>query len=58
MKRVIFILCYFAIILTTFGLLFKTMHWQGANIMLIFGIALLNLGFLPTYMLYRYKSAD
>lgn len=58
MKKAMFFLGYIAIMLTTSGLLFKSMHWPGANILLIIGIALLNLDFLPSYILYRFKSAD
>jgi len=58
MKKAMFIMGYFAIVLSTFGMLFKLMHWPGANIMLIIGIALFNLGFLPSYCTYKFKSGD
>lgn len=57
MKKTMFVLGYIAAALTTFGLLFKVMHWPGANIMLILGVAMLNFGFLPLYFSDRYKKA-
>ena len=57
MKKTMFVLGYIAAALTTFGLLFKVMHWPGANIMLILGVAMLNFGFLPMYFTDRYKKA-
>lgn len=57
MQKSMYIMGYLAAFLATTGLLFKIMHWPGANIMLILGIALLNLGFLPMYFYDRYKRA-
>ena len=57
MKKTMFILGYIAVILSTTGLLFKIMHWPGANVMLIMGIAVLNFGFLPMYFRDRYRRA-
>jgi len=57
MQRSMYIMGYLAVFLATTGLLFKLMHWPGANIMLVSGIALLNLGFLPVYFYDRYKRA-
>lgn len=57
MKKTMFVLGYIAAVLSTFGLLFKIMHWPGANIMLILGIAMLNFGFLPLYFRDRYRKA-
>ncbi|WP_417602381.1 GldL-related protein [Owenweeksia hongkongensis] len=57
MQKSMYIMGYMAAILATTGLLFKMMHWPGANIMLVSGIALLNLGFLPMYFYDRYKRA-
>lgn len=57
MKKSMFILAYIAVFLSTFGFLFKVMHWPGANIMLALGILFLNLGFLPMYLSHRYKKS-
>lgn len=57
MKKTLFILGYIAVSLITTGLLFKIQHWPGASIMLVFGIGLLNFGFLPMYFYSRYKQA-
>ena len=57
MKKTMFILGYIAVSLITTGLLFKLQHWPGASIMLVFGIGLLNFGFLPMYFYGRYKQA-
>lgn len=57
MKKTMFVLGYLAAMLITSGLLFKLQHWNGASIMLVLGIAVLNLGFLPMYFYDRYKRA-
>lgn len=57
MKKSIFILAYLAAILSSTGLLFKIMHWPGANVMLVLGIAVLNFGFLPLYFKDKYRKA-
>lgn len=38
------------------GVLFKMMHWPGANWMLLIGIAVLGLVFLPLLLIYQYGS--
>ena len=55
MQKSMYILGYIAAFLATTGLLFKLMHWPGANIMLVLGIALLNLGF-PAASIRAYAS--
>ena len=57
MKKTMFVLGYIAAFLITTGMLFKTMHWPGANISLVSGIFLLNVGFLPLYFYDRYKKS-
>ena len=57
MKKITFILGYIAVTLSTTAVLFKIMHWPGASIMLVLGIAILNFGFLPLYFYGRYKQA-
>lgn len=57
MKKVMFSLGYIAASLITTGTLFKIQHWPMASIMLVLGIAILNLGFLPLYFIDRYKKS-
>lgn len=58
MKKFTYLSGYIATTLTTTGILFKIMHWPGANIMIIVGIFLLNFIFLPTYFYKKYKVAQ
>jgi len=39
-----------------FGLMFKTMHWPGANILLVMSIALFALVFVPSFAVFRYRK--
>lgn len=55
MKKSMFILGYLAAVLCSTGLLFKIQHWQGASILLILGIAMLNFGFLPLWFYRKMK---
>jgi len=57
MKKTMYVIGFIATFLTTTGLLFKLQHWQGASIILILGILLVNLGFLPMYVYDRYKRS-
>lgn len=57
MKKVMYVTGFIATFLTTTGLLFKLQHWQGASIILILGIMLINLGFLPMYFYDKYKRS-
>ncbi len=56
MKKSMFILGYLAATLCSTGLLFKIQHWQGASILLVLGIAILNFGFLPLWFYRRMKN--
>lgn len=40
--------------LTTLGLLFKILHWQGANMLLVLGIGLFSLLFTPSFTRFLY----
>lgn len=57
MKGTMYLLGYIAVFLCSTSFLFKIMHWQGASVMLVLGIIVLNLGFLPMYFYDRYKRA-
>jgi hypothetical protein len=41
--------------LTLIGMLFKIMHWPGANIALVIGVAGLALFTIPIVAVYKYK---
>lgn len=57
MKKTFYILGFLAAFLTSTGVLFKMMHWPGAGMILVSGIALFNFGVLPMYFIDRYKQA-
>lgn len=57
MKKTIFLAGYIATAFSTSGLLFKVLHWQGASILLVLGIAILNFVFLPLWFYDRYKQS-
>lgn len=57
MKGTMYLLGYLATILCSTSVLFKILQWQGAPQLLILGVIILNLGFLPMYFYYRYKKA-
>jgi hypothetical protein len=57
MKKLFFILSYLAAFLTTTGILFITMHWPGAGVILVSGIAIFNFGVLPMYFTNRYRQS-
>lgn len=51
------VLGYLSIALFTTGILFKLQHWPGAAIMLLAGVFILNVGFLPLFFLGRSRTA-
>jgi hypothetical protein len=44
--------------ITLLGILFKIMHWPGASIEMVIGMAGLALVFIPSYAAYKYKQGD
>jgi len=44
--------------LTLLGVLFKIMHWPGAGIALVTGVAGLSLIAIPIVSIYKYRSAQ
>ncbi len=56
-KKLLYIMGFIAMFITSTGLLFKVMHWPGAGIALLLGAFILNLGFLPLYFYDRYKQS-
>jgi hypothetical protein len=57
MKRTVYLLGFITSFLISSGLLFKIMHWPGANIMLVIGFAFMNIALLPYYFYHKYKAA-
>ena len=57
MKKLMYFLGYIATSLTLAGTLFKVLHWKGASIMLVIGVSILILGFLPLHFYNQYKKA-
>ncbi|MCR9173113.1 MAG: hypothetical protein NXI10_11500 [bacterium] len=57
MKKAAFILSTFFVSLTLLAILFKVMHWPGAGIALVSGVAGLALIGLPLFAIYRYQKA-
>jgi len=52
----LYIIAYLTIAFTSLGMLFKIMHWPGASIMLIIGLPLPFVLFLPFYVRYHNKT--
>lgn len=57
MKKVMFVIGFIALFLSTTGIVFKLQHWPGASIILVTGVLLINFAFLPMYFIDRYKRA-
>ncbi|MBP9151000.1 MAG: hypothetical protein KBF73_01820 [Flavobacteriales bacterium] len=43
--------------MTSVGVLFKILHWPGAAVMLLGGMAILAFGYVPIYFFKRYKTS-
>lgn len=43
--------------LTTMGVVFKIMHWPGAGVILVGGMAIIGFLYIPIYFVKRFKSA-
>jgi len=56
MKKFAFISGTLSMSLSTLGVLFKIMHWPGANVLMIFGFSIFALFFIPAYASYLYKK--
>lgn len=57
MKATMNILGFISIFAITTGITFKMMHWPGANISMVGGVFLFNVGYLPLYFYDRYKRS-
>ncbi|MFY0674100.1 MAG: hypothetical protein JXQ87_11875 [Bacteroidia bacterium] len=58
MKKTASILGIIGGVTTILGTLFKVMHWPGAGIMLLVGLAITGLLFMPTALYVNYKSKE
>jgi hypothetical protein len=56
MKTLSFVTGAVSISAFSMGFLFKIMHWPLANILLVIGISLFSLVFIPSYFRYRYTK--
>lgn len=56
MKKIMFVSGFVSASLLTIGILFKFMHWPGAGILLVLGIVLFSLLFLP--LLFTIKAKE
>jgi hypothetical protein len=55
-QKVVAVLGFIAAFLMSTGAIFKIMNWPGANILMLSGFVVLNLGFLPLYFYQKYKT--
>lgn len=55
MKAFAFITGAVSISLTSLGILFKLMHWPGTGVLLLVGISLFSVFFVPSIAVYLYK---
>jgi hypothetical protein len=56
MKKLAFISGGLSFSLSSIGMLFKIVHWPGANILLVLGIGLFSLVFVPGIAKYLYDK--
>ncbi len=56
MKKLAFVTGALSLSLSCLGVLFKIMHWPGASILLVVGMALLSLIFIPSMFKYLYDK--
>lgn len=55
--KLMHVLGFFGLSVTSVGVLFKIMHWPGAAVMLLGGIAFLAVGYVPIYFYKRYQTS-
>jgi hypothetical protein len=56
-ERLVHVAGYLGLSLTTVGALFKIMHWPGAGVMLISGLAFLGFIYVPIYYYKKYQTS-
>lgn len=56
MKKFLFVLGFISVFIFVVGWTFKTMHWPGANVMILTGGSLFSLFFLPIYYYLKFQN--
>jgi hypothetical protein len=56
MKKLAFITGVLSFSLTSLGILFKIVHWPGANYLLVIGLGLFSIIFIPSIAKYLYDK--
>lgn len=56
MKRTLKISAITSIILIIFGIIFKSMHWPGAGVLIVLGVAFFSLIFIPLNILFKFQD--
>jgi hypothetical protein len=56
MKQLAFLSGAVSISLTAIGILFKIMHWPGANILLVLGLGLFAILFVPSVAKFSFNK--
>jgi len=57
MKKLVFISGGLSGSLTGLGILFKILHWPGAGILLLLGLGILSILFIPSLAKYLYDKS-
>lgn len=56
-ERFMHVLGFLGLSITSVGVLFKIMHWPGAAVLLVTGMAVLAMGYVPVYFYKRYQTS-
>jgi len=56
MRKLVYLSGCLSVSATSMGILFKAMHWPGANILTVIGISTIALVFAPSFFTYKYKQ--
>lgn len=56
MRLSVYILGAFTAMVVILGFLFKTMHWAGADVMLVLGCSITALLYVPLFAVYKYRK--
>jgi len=57
-NKLIIIVGFLTVSTSTIGVLFKIMHWPGANMLMISSLLLFVVIFIPTYFIINYRNPD
>jgi hypothetical protein len=56
-ERLMHVLGFLGLSVTSVGVLFKIMHWPGAGVLLMSGMSVLAFGYVPVYFYKRYQTS-